>query len=127
MHAVGIDCGALTRMCGVVLCNRCNGDLSKIEAFFCDLAPEPHKGKPMPPGMINALVRVPPSEKTCSLNDFREYTHACRALFLNTSHGCAVTPMCTEYTCVHACANFPSGCACIHKSIHGRTSFVHAC
>ena len=33
------------------------GDLAKIEAFFCDLAPAPHTGKPMPPGMINALVR----------------------------------------------------------------------
>ena len=27
-----------------------NGDLAKIEALFVDMAPEPQKGKPMPPG-----------------------------------------------------------------------------
>mmetsp|Transcript_32966 Transcript_32966/g.83181 ORF Transcript_32966/g.83181 Transcript_32966/m.83181 type:complete len:198 (-) Transcript_32966:152-745(-) len=46
------------------------GDLAKIEAFFCELAPEPHKGKPMPPGMINALLRIPPSNTTCTVQEF---------------------------------------------------------
>jgi hypothetical protein len=27
-----------------------NGELSKIEALFVDMAPEPQKGKPMPAG-----------------------------------------------------------------------------
>ena len=27
-----------------------NGELSKIEALFVDMAPEPQKGKPMPTG-----------------------------------------------------------------------------
>ncbi len=33
------------------------GRLARIEAFLCDLAPPPHTGRPMPPGMINQLVR----------------------------------------------------------------------
>ena len=32
------------------------GDISKIEALFVDMAPEPQKGKPMPPGRISRLV-----------------------------------------------------------------------
>jgi hypothetical protein len=34
------------------------GRLTRIEAFLCDLAPPPHTGQPMPPGMINQLVRA---------------------------------------------------------------------
>jgi hypothetical protein len=29
------------------------GDIKKIEALFVDMAPEPQKGKPMPPGTDN--------------------------------------------------------------------------
>lgn len=46
------------------------GDLAKIEAFFCELAPEPHKGKAMPKGMINALLRVAPDATTCTVEEF---------------------------------------------------------
>jgi hypothetical protein len=48
------------------------GDLAKIEALFTDMAPEPQKGKPMPPGMINALLRVPKEATTCTVDDFVE-------------------------------------------------------
>jgi hypothetical protein len=46
------------------------GALAGIEALFSDMAPEPQKGKPMPPGMINHLVRVPKEATTCSVDDF---------------------------------------------------------
>ena len=64
------------------------GDISKIEALFVDMAPEPQKGKPMPPGrisrlvlgllfsnlfisgMIHALLRVGQADTTCSVKDF---------------------------------------------------------
>ena len=36
------------------------------------MAPEPQKGKPMPPGMINALLRVPKEATKCSVQDFIE-------------------------------------------------------
>jgi|NorSeaMetagenome_1021524.scaffolds.fasta_scaffold339455_1 hypothetical protein len=49
-----------------------DGELSKIEALFADMAPEPQKGKPMPPGMINALLRVPKEATKCSVQDFIE-------------------------------------------------------
>jgi hypothetical protein len=49
-----------------------DGELSKIEALFADMAPEPQKGKPMPPGMINALLRVPKEATKCSVQDFVE-------------------------------------------------------
>jgi len=48
------------------------GDLAKIESLFTDMAPEPQKGKPMPPGMINALLRVPKEATTCTVDDFIE-------------------------------------------------------
>ena len=48
------------------------GSLAKIEALFSDMAPEPQKGKPMPPGMINALLRVPKEATTCTPEDFIE-------------------------------------------------------
>jgi len=44
----------------------CNGDLKKIEAFFCDTVPPPNTGKPMPPSMINALLGCPPDATTCT-------------------------------------------------------------
>lgn len=46
--------------------------MAKIEALFSDMAPEPQKGKPMPPGMINALLRVPKEATTCTPEDFIE-------------------------------------------------------
>merc|ERR1712205_83818 len=49
-----------------------DGELSKIEALFADMAPEPQKGKPMPPGMINALLRVFKEVIKCSVQDFVE-------------------------------------------------------
>uniref|UniRef100_A0A7S0HVA2 Uncharacterized protein n=1 Tax=Hanusia phi TaxID=3032 RepID=A0A7S0HVA2_9CRYP len=45
------------------------GDLAKIEGLFCSMAPEPNTGKPMPPGMVNALLRVSPEAKTCSAEE----------------------------------------------------------
>jgi hypothetical protein len=48
------------------------GSLAKIEGLFTDMAPEPQKGKPMPPGMINALLRVPKEADTCGEADFIE-------------------------------------------------------
>eukprot|EP00293_Proteomonas_sulcata_P000964 CAMPEP_0184329132 /NCGR_PEP_ID=MMETSP1049-20130417/143986_1 /TAXON_ID=77928 /ORGANISM="Proteomonas sulcata, Strain CCMP704" /LENGTH=151 /DNA_ID=CAMNT_0026651477 /DNA_START=440 /DNA_END=895 /DNA_ORIENTATION=- len=51
---------------------KAGGELPKIEALFVDMAPEPQKGKPMPPGMINALLRVPKDAATCSAEDFIE-------------------------------------------------------
>mmetsp|Transcript_23260 Transcript_23260/g.36373 ORF Transcript_23260/g.36373 Transcript_23260/m.36373 type:complete len:102 (+) Transcript_23260:924-1229(+) len=48
-------------------CRQAGGELPKIEALFVDMAPEPQKGKPMPPGMINALLRVPKDAATCSV------------------------------------------------------------
>lgn len=48
------------------------GNLAKIEALFTDMAPEPQKGKPMPPGMINALLRVPKEATSCTADDFIE-------------------------------------------------------
>jgi len=48
------------------------GSLAKIEALFTDMAPEPQKGKPMPPGMINALLRVNKDATTCTCEDFIE-------------------------------------------------------
>lgn len=48
------------------------GSLAKIEGLFTDMAPEPQKGKPMPPGMINALLRVPKEATTCGEADFIE-------------------------------------------------------
>jgi len=47
-----------------------DGSLAKIEALFADMAPEPQKGKPMPPGMINALLRVPKDAAKCTVDDF---------------------------------------------------------
>jgi hypothetical protein len=46
------------------------GKTDKIEAFFVDLAPEPQKGKPMPEGMINALLRIDNGVTECKLEDF---------------------------------------------------------
>eukprot|EP00277_Geminigera_cryophila_P036712 CAMPEP_0173116028 /NCGR_PEP_ID=MMETSP1102-20130122/48982_1 /TAXON_ID=49646 /ORGANISM="Geminigera sp., Strain Caron Lab Isolate" /LENGTH=202 /DNA_ID=CAMNT_0014019437 /DNA_START=9 /DNA_END=617 /DNA_ORIENTATION=- len=48
------------------------GSLAKIEGLFTDMAPEPQKGKPMPPGMINALLRVPKEATICTCEDFIE-------------------------------------------------------
>jgi hypothetical protein len=71
------------------------GDIKKIEALFVDMAPEPQKGKPMPPGtnlhllsspdrylkpakpaiptgMIHALLRVAKTDEVCSVEDFLE-------------------------------------------------------
>ncbi len=35
--------------------------------FVQDLAPEPQKGKVMPEGMINALLRIGPADTVCPL------------------------------------------------------------
>jgi len=45
------------------------GSTAAIERMLVDLAPAPQKGKPMPPGMINALLRVPRDATACTLND----------------------------------------------------------
>mmetsp|Transcript_38302 Transcript_38302/g.27777 ORF Transcript_38302/g.27777 Transcript_38302/m.27777 type:complete len:202 (-) Transcript_38302:41-646(-) len=50
------------------------GNVEKIAKFFVDLAPEPQKGQPMPPGMINALLRIEPSATTCQVDDFLSCT-----------------------------------------------------
>mmetsp|Transcript_30372 Transcript_30372/g.47580 ORF Transcript_30372/g.47580 Transcript_30372/m.47580 type:complete len:201 (+) Transcript_30372:110-712(+) len=57
--------GALSEFHGKI-----GGDVSKIEKFFSDLAPEPQRGQPMPEGMINALLRISPDEKKCQMEDF---------------------------------------------------------
>lgn len=46
------------------------GKTDKIEAFFADLAPEPQRGKPMPEGMINALLRIENTETVAPLEAF---------------------------------------------------------
>jgi hypothetical protein len=46
------------------------GDVSKISALFSDLTPEPQKGQPIPPGMINALLRIDAKATVCSLESF---------------------------------------------------------
>jgi hypothetical protein len=38
------------------------GRTNRIEQFFADLAPEPQRGKAMPEGMINALLRIDSSD-----------------------------------------------------------------
>ena len=43
------------------------GSLEKIEAFFADLMPSPHAGKPLPKGMTHAVLRVGPAATSCSL------------------------------------------------------------
>ena len=53
----------------IPMLQKVGGKLDKIEALFTDMAPEPQKGKPMPPGMINALVRVPKEATTCTVCD----------------------------------------------------------
>ena len=62
----------LTRARVTVVWTQIGGSLAKIEALFSDMAPEPQKGKPMPPGMINALLRVPKEATTCTPEDFIE-------------------------------------------------------
>jgi len=51
---------------------RCNGSVDKIASLFSDMTPEPAKGKPLPPGMIHALLRIPPQAQTCKLDDLTE-------------------------------------------------------
>uniref|UniRef100_A0A6U5AR90 Uncharacterized protein n=2 Tax=Hemiselmis andersenii TaxID=464988 RepID=A0A6U5AR90_HEMAN len=46
------------------------GNVDSIAAFFLDLAPEASRAQGMPPGMINALLRIDPSAKTCQAEDF---------------------------------------------------------
>ncbi len=36
-----------------------SGDIKKIEALFVDMAPEPQKGKPMPPGTNSDFLGLP--------------------------------------------------------------------
>ena len=48
------------------------GSVDKVAALFSQLAPEPAKGKPLPPGMIHMLLRVPKDAKACSLEDLIE-------------------------------------------------------
>lgn len=50
------------------------GMINEIEKMFVDLAPAgclpaKCKGSPMPPGMMHALLRVPPTATTCTLDD----------------------------------------------------------
>jgi len=51
---------------------RCNGAIDKVGALFSDMAPEPAKGKPLPPGMIHALLRIPKEATTCRVEDLIE-------------------------------------------------------
>ena len=51
---------------------KCNGSVEKISALFSDMTPEPAKGKPLPPGMIHALLRIPSQAQTCKLDDLIE-------------------------------------------------------
>lgn len=44
------------------------GDVQRIAAFFLDLAPEAQRVQGMPAGMINALLRIDPSAKTCAVS-----------------------------------------------------------
>eukprot|EP00290_Baffinella_frigidus_P036838 CAMPEP_0180330458 /NCGR_PEP_ID=MMETSP0988-20121125/41348_1 /TAXON_ID=697907 /ORGANISM="non described non described, Strain CCMP2293" /LENGTH=300 /DNA_ID=CAMNT_0022317715 /DNA_START=44 /DNA_END=947 /DNA_ORIENTATION=+ len=46
--------------------SKSGGELAKVEKFFADLQPGESKGQPMPPGLISALLRVPPTSKTCT-------------------------------------------------------------
>mmetsp|Transcript_7518 Transcript_7518/g.22842 ORF Transcript_7518/g.22842 Transcript_7518/m.22842 type:complete len:200 (+) Transcript_7518:21-620(+) len=46
------------------------GDVSKIAGLFSDLTPETQKGQPLPPGLINALLRIDPKATTCSVECF---------------------------------------------------------
>ena len=50
--------------------SKVDGSTAKIEKFFADLAPEPQKGKPMPEGMINALLRIDAGVTRCEQEDF---------------------------------------------------------
>jgi len=45
------------------------GSIAAIERLLADLAPAPQKGRPMPQGMINSLVRVPRDATACTLDD----------------------------------------------------------
>jgi hypothetical protein len=45
------------------------GSVAAIERLLMDLAPPPQTGRPMPPGMINALLRVPLDATACTLDD----------------------------------------------------------
>mmetsp|Transcript_12643 Transcript_12643/g.20070 ORF Transcript_12643/g.20070 Transcript_12643/m.20070 type:complete len:153 (+) Transcript_12643:3-461(+) len=46
------------------------GNTGMIENFLADLAPSPQKGKAMPEGMINALLRIDTGSSKCPLEDF---------------------------------------------------------
>jgi len=43
------------------------GNTGMIENFLADLAPSPQKGKAMPEGMINALLRIDTGSSKCPL------------------------------------------------------------
>jgi hypothetical protein len=45
------------------------GSITAIERLLMDLAPPGQKGRPMPNGMINALLRVPRDATACTLDD----------------------------------------------------------
>ena len=45
----------------------CVGPCVVAGEYVQDLAPEPQKGKAMPDGMINALLRIGPADTVCPL------------------------------------------------------------